>query len=74
VMIYVVTGRPAWTVRRVATSFTRTTLLGGSATVVWAAAVADVPLVGAAGLTAVLALVVVLELRARLAFFTRHVG
>ena len=74
VMIYVVTGRPSWTVRRVATSFTRTTLLGGTATVVWAAAVAEGRLLGAGALTAVLALVVTLELRARLAFFTRHVG
>ena len=73
VMIYVVTGRPAWTVRRVATSFTRTTLVGGSVTVLWAAAVADGRLLPAAGLTALLALVVAVELHRRLAFFTRHV-
>ena len=64
VMIYVVTGRAKWRARRVAVSFLRTTVAGGLATVWWTETLSI-------WATVALVAVVCIELRRRMAFFTR---
>lgn len=68
-MVYVATGRKAWRPWWVAGSFARTTVTCGLATVWWASAVADMRPGRAAAMTVVLAVVVGVEWRQRVAFF-----